>query len=76
MEQDQTRGIPCHSFPKFPHPLLFTLPKHVLIFITRLTLTEHCTEYQNMVKVPSEVPVGEDSGVGSLIPIITTITNH
>jgi hypothetical protein len=69
VEQDQTRGIPCPSFPKFPHPLLFTLPKHALIFITRPTPTEDGTEYQNMVKVPSEVPVAEDSGVGSLIPL-------
>jgi hypothetical protein len=69
VEQDQTRGTPCPSFPKFPHPLLFTLPKHALTFITRPTPTEDGTEYQNMVKVPSEVPVGEDLGVGSLIPI-------
>ncbi len=31
MEQVQTRGTPCSSSPKFPNPLVFTLPKHTSI---------------------------------------------
>ncbi len=31
MERVQTRGTPCPSSPKFPNPLVFTLPKHTSI---------------------------------------------
>jgi hypothetical protein len=55
---------------------LWCLPyQNIHPFVTRPTLTEHGTKYQNIAKVPSDVPVGDDSSVGSLIPITTPITS-
>jgi hypothetical protein len=56
---------------------LWCLPyQNIHPFVTRPTLTEYGTKYQNIAKVPSEVSVGDDSSVGSLIPVTTPITNH